>query len=169
MTSETPKEKSMHLITDFINSDIPTMKRTSSMLSPPEYVHDQKKPNIEEITTNNCTTGDPTTSTMETALAPILSEIKLLRESVHADYSKLHSDYARLEEVITKKSINVETSLSDKITNNTQKISEIVAENMELRKENPQLKEQLLHIETQKIKNNIIINGVAELNGSLMR
>ena len=132
------------------------------MLSPPEYVHDQKKPNIEEITTNNCTTGDPTTSTMETALAPILSEKELLRESVHADYSKSHSDYARLEEVITKKSIDVETSLSDKITNNTQKISEIAAENMELKKENSQLKEQLLHIETQQMKNNIIINGVAE-------
>ena len=141
MTSETVKAKSTRLITDFINSDMPAMKRTSSMLSPPEYVHDQKKSNIEETTTNNCTTGDPATSTMETALAPILSEIKLLRESVHAGYSKLHSDYARLEEVITKKSIEVETSLSDKITNNTQKISEIVAENMELKKENSQLKE----------------------------
>ena len=95
-------------------------------------------------------------------LAPILSEIKLLRESVHADYSKLHSDYARLEEVIMKKSINVETILSDKITNNTQRISEIPAENMELKKENSQLKEQLLHIEIQQLKNNIIINGVAE-------
>ena len=100
---------------------------------------------------------------METALAPILSEIKLLRESVHADYSKLHSDYARLEEVITKKSIDVKISLSNKITNNNQKISEIVAENMELKKENTQLKERLLHIETQQLKNNIIINGVAEV------
>ena len=100
---------------------------------------------------------------METTLAPILSEIKLLRESVHADYSKLHSDYARLEELITKKSINVETSLSNKITNNTQKISEIAAENMELKKENSQLKERLLCIETQQLKNNIIINGVAEV------
>ena len=161
MTSETPKDKSTRLITDFIKSD--TTRHTSSMLSPPEYVHDQKKSNIEEITTNNCITGDPTTSTRETALAPILSEIKLLRESVHADYSKLHSDYARLEELITKKSIDVETSLSNKITNNTQKISEIAAENMELKKENSQLKERLLHIETQQLKNNIIINGVAEV------
>ena len=78
---------------------------------------------------------------METALAPILSEIKLLRESVHTDYSKLHSDYARLEEAITKKSIDVEISLSNKITNNTQKILEIAVENMELKKENIQLKE----------------------------
>ena len=136
MTSETPKDKSMHLITEYIKSDAPAMKRTSSMLSLPEHVHDQNKSNIEEKTTNNRITGDPTTSTMETTLAPILSEIKLLRESVHADYSKLHSDYARLEEVITKKSINVEISLSNKITNNIQKISEIAAENMELKKEN---------------------------------
>ena len=141
MTSETPKDKSTRLITEYIKSDVPAMKRTSSMLSPPEHVQDQKKSNIEEKSTNNCITGDPTTSTMETALTPILSEIKLLRESVHADYSKLHSDYARLEEVITKKSIDVEISLSNKITNNTQKILEIAAENMELKKENTQLKE----------------------------
>ena len=114
MTSETLKDKSTHLITEYIKSDVPAMKRTSSMLSLPEHVQDQKKSNIAEKTTNNCITGDPTTLTMETALAPILSEIKLLRESVHADYSKLHSDYARLEEVITKKSIDVEISLSKK-------------------------------------------------------
>ena len=109
----------MRLITEYIKSDPPAMKRTSSMLSPPEHVQDQKKSNIEEKSTNNHITGDPTTSTMETALAPILSEIKLLREYVHADYSKLYSDYARLKEVITKKSIDVEISLSNKITNNT--------------------------------------------------
>ena len=34
---------------------------------------------------------------------------------------------------------------------------------MELKKENAQLKEQLLCIETQQLKNNIIINGVAEV------
>ena len=111
MTSETSKDKSMHLITEYIKSDVPAMKRTSSMLSPPEHVQDQKKSNIEEKSTKNHIMGDPTTSTMETALAPILSEIKLLRESIHADYSKLHSDYARLEDVITKKSIDVEKKL----------------------------------------------------------
>ena len=141
MTSETSKDKSTHLITEYIKSDVPAMKRTSSMLSPPEHVQDQKKSNIEEKSTKNHIMGDPTTSTMETALAPILSKIKLLRESVHADYSKLHSDYARLEEVITKKSIDVEKSLSNKITNNTQKILEIAVENTELKKENTQLKE----------------------------
>ena len=163
MTSEISKDKSTRLITEYIKSDAPAMRRTSSMLSPPEHVQDQKKSNIEEKSTNNHIMGGPTTSTMETVLAPILSEIKLLRESVHADYNKLHSDYARLEEVITKKSIDVEKSLSNKITNNTQKISEIAAENMELKKENTQLKEQLLCIETQQLKNNIIISGVAEV------
>ena len=141
MTSEAPKDKSMCLITEYIKSNASAMKRTSSMLSLPEHVQDQKKLNIEEKSTDNCITGDPTTSTMETVLAPILSEIKLLRESVHTDYSKLHSDCARLEEVITKESIDVEISLSNNITNNTQKILEIAAENMELKKENTQLKE----------------------------
>ena len=49
MSSETPK----CLITDFINNNTTPMKRTSSMLSPPELAHDQKKPNIEEPTTKN--------------------------------------------------------------------------------------------------------------------
>ena len=89
MTSEAPKDKSTHLITEYIKSDVPAMKRTSSMLSLPEHVQDQKKSNTEEKSTDNCIMGDPTTSTMETTLAPILSEIKLLRESVHTEYSKL--------------------------------------------------------------------------------
>ena len=141
MTSETSKDKSMRLITEYIKSDVPAMKITSSMLSSPKHVQDQKKSNTEETSTNSHIMGDPTPSTVQTVLAPILNEIKLLRESVHADYSKLHSDYARLEEVITKKSIDVEKSLSNKITNNTQKILEIAAENMESKKENTQLKE----------------------------
>ena len=72
---------------------------------------------------------------MKNALAPILSEIKLLRKSVHADYNKLHSDYTRLEKVITKKSTEVETTLTDKIDCNTQKILQITAENIELKEE----------------------------------
>ena len=60
MTSETPKDKSTCLITEYIKSDAPAMKRTSSILSLPEHVHDQKKSNIEEKTSNNHITGDPT-------------------------------------------------------------------------------------------------------------
>ena len=88
MTSETSKDKSMHLITEYIKSDAPAMKRTSSMLSPPEHIQDQKKSNTEEKSTNNHIMGDPTTSTMETALAPILSEIKLLRDSQALNMNK---------------------------------------------------------------------------------
>ena len=60
-------------------------------------------------------------------------EPDLLRPKRNIRNIILHSDYARLEEAITKKSIDVEISLSNKITNNTQKILEIAAENMKLK------------------------------------
>ena len=47
-TAETPKDKSTHLITDYINSEANvTLKCPCSTLSPPKTAQDQKKPNIE--------------------------------------------------------------------------------------------------------------------------
>ena len=97
-----------------------------------------------------------------TALEPIVNEIKLLRDTVHADYDKLHSNYARLKELITKKSTDVENNLNTKISTNSKKLTEISMENATLKKENTLLKERLRQVETQQLKNNIIINGVAE-------
>ena len=161
MTSDTPKEKTTRLITDYISGET-AMKRTSSMLSPPEQGQEQKKANVEE--TANIVNQDktPNSSTLTTALEPILNEIKLLRDTVHADYNKLHSNYTRLEELITKKSTDVEHSLNTKISHNTKKIMEISVENTVLKKENMLLKERLCRVESQQMKNNIIISGVAE-------
>ena len=103
-TTKTPKDKSNCLITDYINSETnATLKHTSSTLSPPETAQDQKKLNIEledkpemdvQITNMNTTgSADPTSTITKSVLAPILSELQQLRETVHSDYKKLHSDY----------------------------------------------------------------------------
>ena len=172
-TTETPKDKSNRLITDYINSETNVaLKHPSSTPSPPETAQDQKKLNIElkdnpemdvQIVNMNTTgSADPTPMIMKSVLPPILSELQQLRETVHLDYKKLHSDYTRLEDAITKKSIDVETTLTSKINDNTEKIISITAENVQLKKENLELREQLSRIETQQMRNNIVINGMAE-------
>ena len=61
-----------------------------------------------------------------------------------------------------KKSTYVEMTLTSKIYENTDKITSITAENVQLKKENIELREQLSCIETQQLRNNIVINGVEE-------
>ena len=171
--NETPKDKSNRLITDYINNETnATLKHPSSALSPPETEQDQKKLNmnlddnldmdVQMVKKNVIGSADTIPTTMQGILALILSELQQLREMVHSDYKKLHSDYTRLEEVIMKRSTDVETTLAGKIHKNTEKILSIAAENVELKKENTELRDRLSHIETQQLQNNIIINGVAE-------
>ena len=158
---------------NYINSEAnATLKCPSSTLSPPKTAQDQKKPNIELedkpemdvqiINMSKTGSADPTPNIMKSVLALILSEIQQLRETVHSDYKKLHSNSARLEDVITKKSTDVEMTLTSKINDNTEKIISITAENVELKEENLELRERLSCIETQQIRNNIVINGVAK-------
>ena len=171
--NKTPKDKSNCLITDYINNETNvTLKHPSSALSPPETEQDQKKLNmnlndnldmdVQMVKKNVTGSADTIPMTVQSILALILSELQQLRETVHSDYKKLHSDYTRLEEVIMKRSTDVETTLTSKIHENTEKILSIAAENVKLKKENTELRDRLSSIETQQLQNNIIINGVAE-------
>ena len=72
---------------------------------------------------------DPTYQAIKEAIAPILSEIQLLRETVHSNYENLHTDYARLEDTITKKSSDISKNLTRKINENSDRITSVVAEN----------------------------------------
>ena len=171
-TNETPKDKSNHLITDYINNETNvTLKCPSSALSPPKTEQDQKKLNmnlddnldmdVQMVKMNATGSADTISTTMQSILTLILSELQQLRETVHSDYKKLYSNYTGLEDVIKKRSTDVET-LASKIHENTEKILSIAAENVKLKKENTELRDRLSHIETQQLRNNIIINGVAE-------
>ena len=53
-----------------------------------------------------------TQDTIKDVKAPIISEIQLLRESVHSDYNKLHTVYVELKESITTKSNEVAEKLN---------------------------------------------------------
>ena len=100
--------------------------------------------------------------TIKDAIAPIISEIQLLRESVHSDYKKLHTVYLELKESIFTKSNEVAENLNLKIDSNTEKISQMIDENRLLRKENTSLKERITKIELNQVRNNIIISGIPE-------
>ena len=94
--------------------------------------------------------------TIKDAIAPIISEIQLLRESVHSDYNKLHTDYVELKESITTKSNEVAEKLNLKIDANIEKISQMIDENRLLCRENASLKEQISKIKSNQVRNNII-------------
>ena len=103
-----------------------------------------------------------TQDTIRDAIALIISEIQLLRESVHSDYNKLHADYVELQESITSKSGEIAEKLNHKIEANTGKISQVIQENKLLHRENATLKERISKIESNQVRNNIIISGIPE-------
>ena len=86
---------------------------------------------------------------------PLVSMAKIKTNQQFAQTNKL-------EDVITKRLTDVETTLASKIHENTEKILSRAAENVKLKKENTELRDQLSCIETQQLRNNVIINGVAE-------
>ena len=114
-------------------------------MSPPELDQQQKKQNIRTVNMSTSQTlsdeaddqinisdtsvvSKSTQDTIKDAIAPIISEIQLLRESVHSDYNKLHADYVELQESITSKSGEIAEKLNDKIEVKAGKISQVIQE-----------------------------------------
>ena len=116
----------------------------------------------QENTPDMSAVSSMTQDTIKDAIAPIISEIQLLRESVHSDYNKLHTDYIELKESITTSSSEIAEKLTRKINANTEKISQMINENKLLRRENASLKERITKIESNQVRNNIIISGIPE-------
>ena len=173
------KEFNGKLITDYLGKNQKSIKRSSSILSPPELDQQQKKQNIRTVNMSTSQTlsdeaddqinisdtsvvSKSTQDTIKDAIAPIISEIQLLRESVHSDYNKLHADYVELQESITSKSGEIAEKLNDKIEVNAGKISQVIQENKLLHRENATLKERISKIESNQVRNNIIISGIPE-------
>ena len=164
---------------DYLEKNQKPTKRSSSILSPPESDQQQKKQNTRTVNmlTSQIPSDDAgdqinildtsvvstvTQDTIRDAIAPIISEIQLLRESAHSDYNKLHADYVELQESITSRSEEIAEKLNQKIEANTGKISQVIHENKLLCRENATLKEQLSKIESNQVRNNIIISGILE-------
>ena len=96
--------------------------------------------------------------TIQQVLGPLVTEFKLLRESVNT----VHSDYKDLKQVITKQKDEIKHELINKIDKNTSKLVEISQENRILCKENESLKSRLDRIEQNQLSNNVMIAGIPE-------
>ena len=96
--------------------------------------------------------------TIQQVLGPLVTEFKLLRESVNT----VHSDYKDLKHVITKQKDEIKHELINKIDKNNSKLVEISQENRILRKENESLKSRLDRIEQNQLSNNVMITGIPE-------
>ena len=97
-------------------------------------------------------------SILKQALGPLITEFRLLRESVNT----VHQDYADLKHTISKQKEELKQDLTDKIDKNTIQLIEVSNENKILRKENEDLKTRLDHIEQNQLSNNVIITGIPE-------
>ena len=93
---------------------------------------------------------------LQQALGPLVTEFKLLRESVNT----VHTDYKDLKHVITKQKEEIKHELINKIDKNTSKLVEISQENRVLHKENESLKSRLDQIEQNQLSNNVMITGI---------
>ena len=95
---------------------------------------------------------------IQQALGPLVTEFRLLRESVNT----IHSDYKDLKHVIMKQKDEIKHELINKIDKNTSKLVEISQENRILHKENESLKTRLDRIEQNQLSNNVMITGIPE-------
>ena len=104
---------------------------------------------------------------------PLLTELKLLRESVDTRCSKLEEaitsqrqevteEIHRLESSLMKQKDMANTELLHRTNSNHEIINSVLKRNNILEKENMVLKERLDKIEMNQLSNNVIITGVAE-------
>ena len=159
-------------ITNFIskpnsNSQGNSLKHPISPSSNTINVRESKRTNIETNPNSFTMSTQQTTqgldnikenTTIKQALDPLISEFRLLRESVET----VHQDYADLKQTISKEKDDIKQDLTDKIEKNTSQLIEINWENKVLRKENNKLKSRLDCIEQNQLTNNVILTGIPE-------
>ena len=62
------------------------------------------------------------TSLINNIVGPLIQEMRVLKESVHSDYTKLHGDYSRQEGIITTQQTTI-AKLETSITSQQKEIS----------------------------------------------
>ena len=92
---------------------------------------------------------------LQKALGPLLSEFKMLWES-------MKSNYADLKQTITNQKEELQQELVNKIDSNTKQLSLISQENKTLQKENDTLKTRLDKIKQDQLRNNVMVTGIQE-------
>ena len=113
------------------------------------------------------------TSELERVIGPLVTEVKLLRESMDEKYTKLETVIEKQKEDMSKDIEKIEKTLeshkaeiSSNINSNndltTARINSIINENKKLRQVNVKLLERIQRIESQQLSNNVIITGISE-------
>ena len=151
-------------------------KRTSSALSPSDNSQQAKKVNtsqVEKVQAMAEGRGEVIGPLIAEVTQPLLTELKLLKESVDTRYSKLEEaitsqhqevteEIHRLESLLTTQKDLANADLLQKINYNQELINSVLKRNTSLEKENMVLKERLNRIKMNQLSNNVIITGVAE-------
>ena len=108
-------------------------------------------------------------SLVNNIVQPLIQEMRLLKDSVHNDYTKLEGiistqqmTITRLESMISTQQHELSSNLSDKMEKTNSQILDCLEENYLLWKENHELKERLNKIELTQLANNVIISGMQE-------
>ena len=155
------------------NTEKLPLKHPCSSLSPPNEKLAKKINMSEENASQQVQHND---NHIPSVLQEIIKEDCEMKESVHKDYSDLHTDYdklkimittqqeviSKLEETITTNQHDMTDKLMGKIDHNSSKLAEVAEENKYLRKENIALKDRLIKIELNQLRNNVIITGMQE-------
>ena len=102
-------------------------------------------------------------------VGPLVTEVRELKDSVKAEYSKLEGIITNQQETINKleatisfKQAEATSELTNQIFNNTEKLNNCIAANQLLQKGNEELKARLKQIELTQLGNNIITSGMQE-------
>ena len=102
-------------------------------------------------------------------MGPLVNEVRDLKDSVQAEYSKLEGIITnkqqtidKLEATITTKQRETTLELTNQISCNTERLNTCLVENKILKKVNENLKERLTQIELVQLENNVIISGMQE-------
>ena len=123
----------------------------------------KEKPLLTASECNDAIKLDPIASAAENAslqkaLGPLITEFHRLRESVDT----MHADYADLKQTIAKQTSITTQDLSRKIESNAKQLTSIAVENTSLCKENKELWDSLIKLESVQLSNNIIITSIQE-------
>ena len=97
-------------------------------------------------------------TTLQTALGPLISEFRLLCESVDT----VHNDYADLKNTISRQKDELKQELATHIDINTQQLCSMTQENNTVRKECDMLKTRLDKPEHVQLSNNVMVMGIQE-------
>ena len=113
------------------------------------------------------------TSELERVIGPLVTEVKLLRESMDEKYTKLETAIEKQKEDMSKDIEKIEKTLeshkaeiSSNVNSNndltTARINSIINENKKMGQVNVKLLERIQRIESQQLSNNVIITGISE-------